>query len=155
MLPPCAASLCRHRSMRLSGQVQKSFERDTGGTPPCRRVRSNAVGPVTQRDPPSSGCAATPRIAITFGRQNCADNSRHCDTEVHARHIVRIFGAGRIGTVQHHRPSRMHQTAFPASVSGASCGSDYLSYRWLAELNNVSTMDVTALVSIRRRVCSH
>ena len=154
MLPLQATSSCRHRSMRLSGQMQKSFERDAAGTPPRRRVRSNAVGPVTQRDPPSSGCAATPRMDVTFRRQNCAGNSRHCDTEVHAVHIVGFFGAGRIGTVQRRLPG-MHWTACSVRPGGASCGSDYLSYRWLAELNNVSTMDVTALVSIRRRVCSH
>jgi hypothetical protein len=91
---------------------------------------------------------------VTFRRQKYAGNSRRCDTEVHAAHIVGIFGAGTIGTVQH-RPSRMHRTACPITASGASCGSDYLSYRWLAEVNNVSTMDVTALASNRRRVCSH
>ena len=92
-----AASLCRRRSARIPGKKQKSFERDVAGTLPCRRVRSNAVGPVTQRVPPSSGCAAEPRMDVTFGRQNCAGNSRDCDTGVHAAHIVGIFGAGTIG----------------------------------------------------------
>ena len=149
-----AASLCRRRSARIPGKKQKSFERDVAGALPCRRVRSNAVGPVTQRVPPSSGCTAEPRMDVTFGRQNCAGNSRDCDTGVHAAHIVGIFGAGTIGTVQPLQSS-LHRTACPIPASGASCGSDYLSYRWLAEVNNVSTMDVTALASNRRRVCSH
>jgi hypothetical protein len=93
-----AASLCRRRSARIPGKKQKSFERDVAGTLPCRRVRSNAVGPVTQRVPPSSGCTAEPRMDVTFGRQNCAGNSRDCDTGVHAVHIVGIFGAGTIAT---------------------------------------------------------
>lgn len=154
MWPLEAASLCRRRSARLCGHVQKSSERVVFGTPPCRRVRSNAVGPVTQRVPPSSGCAAAPRMDVTFGRQNCAGNSRQCDTGVQAAHMTGIFGARTIGTVPP-RPSRMQRITCPAGLGRASCVSDYLSYRSLAEANNVSTMDVTALASIRRRVCSH
>ncbi len=75
----------------------KSFERDGASTPPCRRVRSNAVGPVTQRASLSSGCAASLlHTDITFDGQNNAGNSRRCDTQVHAADIVGFFGAGRI-----------------------------------------------------------
>ncbi|SIT42409.1 hypothetical protein BN2476_320104 [Paraburkholderia piptadeniae] len=116
--------------------------------------RSNAVGPVTRRAPPSSGCTAAPCMGVTFGRQNCAGNPGRCDTRIHAAHIVGIFGAGTIGQAQPCR-SGLHWRTHAEAVSGQSCGSDYLSYRSPAQMNNVSTMDVTALASIRRRVCSH
>jgi hypothetical protein len=77
----------------------KSFERDGASTPPCRRVRSNAIGPVTQRASLSSGCAASLlRTDVTFDGQNNAGNSRRSDTQVHAADIVGFFGAGRIKT---------------------------------------------------------
>jgi hypothetical protein len=97
-------------------------------------------------------------MGVTFGRQNCAGNPAGCDTRIHTVHIVGIFGVGTIEQAHEKtRPCRsgLHLTACAEAFSGPSCDSDYLSYRAPAQMNNVSTMDVTALASIRRRVCSH
>jgi hypothetical protein len=73
----------------------KPFERDVAALP-CRRVPSNAVGPVTQHSLPSSGCAARQigslrRTDVTFDGQNNTDNSCQCHTRVQLADIVGLF----------------------------------------------------------------
>ncbi len=77
-----------------------SSERGEAAAPAHPRRRAVAPdgreSPVTRRAAPSSGCAAVPRMDITFAGQNCAGNSCGCDTHLHGVNIVVFFGAGTI-----------------------------------------------------------